>query len=554
VEKLPEAGGYGTAPAALVAPVGAFAAISIALVALARRWGDATAVGDIRPPEAAMAPAAAVGVLLVAIALLLLRSPSPPAPRGAGRLLAAATTALGLLVLGQYGTEWAGMEGSGMLVEGGGWWARRPSPITGFGLTFVGASFLALGARRCRIRRWAGPGAGITLVVALMGLVGHAYGASVLYGLNRWGGTSLSSASSLGALALGILFADPSQGVAAVAVSAGAGGHLLRRLTPPALLAPLFLGWATLAAQERGFFNAAFGAAVLVVSLIALIVGLVARQAMILEAVERERKRHDEDRERLLRGEQSARAEAERRRAALERVTESRTRLMRGFSHDVKNPLGAADAYAQLLEEGILGELSDRQRDSICHMRRSIHTSLRLINDLLELARAEAGQLEIECVETDVTQAAREVAAEFRAQADAAGLVIDVCGPEGLHAETDPQRVRQILANLLSNTVKYAPNGRATVTAAIRDDGESPWSGPWIRLSVSDTGPGIPADKREEIFQEFARLDPQEQQGAGVGLAISRRIARLLGGDLTVESEVGRGSTFTLWLPPAVLN
>jgi PAS domain S-box-containing protein len=256
------------------------------------------------------------------------------------------------------------------------------------------------------------------------------------------------------------------------------------------------------------------------------------------------------EREELLRAEQEARAEAERRRAELERVTESRTRLMRGFSHDVKNPLGAADGYAQLLEEGILGELSEKQQDSIGRIRRSIRTALRLIHDLLELARAEAGQLAIECLATDVAQAAREVAEDFRAQATAAGLAIQVHAPDALHADTDPTRLRQILANLLSNAVKYAPEGQVTVDAEARGAG-GPRPGGWIAVRVADTGPGIPEDKRESIFQEFTRLDPHAQQGAGVGLAISRRIARLMGGDLTVESEDGHGSTFTLWLPPA---
>jgi PAS domain S-box-containing protein len=263
-----------------------------------------------------------------------------------------------------------------------------------------------------------------------------------------------------------------------------------------------------------------------------------------------DRKRLDEERERLLRAEQEARAEAERRREELERVTESRTRLMRGFSHDVKNPLGAADGYAQLLEDGVYGELSDRQQDSIGRIRRSIRTALRLIHDLLELAKAEAGQLEIECVATDVAHAAREVAEDFRAQAAAAGLAVDVRAPAELRADTDPTRLRQILANLLSNAVKYAPSGKATLDAEARSNG-GPRPGGWIAVRVTDTGPGIPEDKREAIFQEFTRLDPEAQQGAGVGLAISRRIARLMGGDLTVESEVGRGSTFTLWLPPA---
>ncbi|HEX2202239.1 MAG TPA: PAS domain S-box protein [Longimicrobium sp.] len=257
------------------------------------------------------------------------------------------------------------------------------------------------------------------------------------------------------------------------------------------------------------------------------------------------------ERERLLDRANEARAEAERRREEVERVTESRTRLMRGFTHDVKNPLGAADGYAQLLEDGILGELSTQQVESIRRIRRSIRTSLHLIHELLELARAEAGQIELEPVLTDVAELAREAAEDFRAQAAGAGLGLEVRADGALRAETDPARVRQILSNLLSNAVKYTPQGRVTVEAGRRTGGSGPGGGDWIAVRVTDTGPGIPAEKQETIFQEFTRLDPEAQHGAGVGLAISRRIARLLGGDITVESEGGRGSAFTLWLPPA---
>jgi PAS domain S-box-containing protein len=258
------------------------------------------------------------------------------------------------------------------------------------------------------------------------------------------------------------------------------------------------------------------------------------------------------ERERLLEREREARAEADRRREELERVTESRTRLMRGFTHDVKNPLGAADGYAQLLQDGILGEMSAKQVESVERIRRSIQTSLHLIHELLELARAEAGQIELELVPTDVAELAREAAEDFRAQATASGLGLEVRAAEVPSTETDPARVRQILSNLLSNAVKYTPEGRITLEVDLRTGARGARDGDWIAIHVTDTGPGIPVEKRETIFQEFTRLDPEAQQGAGVGLAISRRIARLLGGDITVESEAGRGSTFTLWLPEGV--
>jgi PAS domain S-box-containing protein len=275
--------------------------------------------------------------------------------------------------------------------------------------------------------------------------------------------------------------------------------------------------------------------------------GAIVRWVGTLTEISEQRRREDE-REGLLAREREARAEADRRREEVERVTESRTRLMRGFTHDVKNPLGAADGYAQLLQDGILGELTDKQRESIDRIRGSIRTSLHLIQDLLELAKTEAGQLELERVPVDAAQLARDAAEDFRAQASSAGLTLDVRDMPALVVHTDPKRVRQILSNLLSNAVKYTRQGGITVSGSTHADAQGSGSGR-IAIRVADSGLGVPETKREVIFREFTRLDPTAPQGAGVGLAISRRIARLLDGDITVESVEGRGSTFTLWLP-----
>ncbi|HUF12564.1 MAG TPA: ATP-binding protein [Longimicrobiales bacterium] len=250
--------------------------------------------------------------------------------------------------------------------------------------------------------------------------------------------------------------------------------------------------------------------------------------------------------------------DSERKREELERVMESRARLIRGFGHDVKNPLGAADGFLELLQERVLGELSDKQAESLERTRRSLGAAIGLIDDLLELARAEAGQLEIRAAATDVREAARETAEEYRAQAETASLTIRIDVPNEFPIiESDPARVRQIVGNLLSNAVKYTPEG-GTVTVAVERREEAPFhaaggrgTSGWAVASVSDTGRGIPADKLELLFEEFARLDPDVGSGAGIGLAISRRLARALGGDVTVDSEPGRGSTFSLWLPLA---
>jgi len=256
------------------------------------------------------------------------------------------------------------------------------------------------------------------------------------------------------------------------------------------------------------------------------------------------------DNARLYQAARRAREEAERRRAELVRLTESRSRLMRGFGHDVKNPLGAADGYLQLLEEGVAGELEEKVREGVSRARRSIRTALELIEDLLALARWEASQVEVEPSPTDVREVVRTIAEEYRAQAESKGLELRTEVPEELSLiESDAARIRQVLSNLLSNALKFTERGSITVRVEEREDGAAPTPGGWVAIDVVDTGPGIPKEKQRLLFREFTRLEPGKRRGAGVGLAMSRRIARALRGDVTLVSTPGKGSTFTLWLP-----
>jgi PAS domain S-box-containing protein len=264
------------------------------------------------------------------------------------------------------------------------------------------------------------------------------------------------------------------------------------------------------------------------------------------------------ERARLLEGEREARAEAERRREELERVTESRARLIRGFSHDVKNPLGAADGFLQLLEEGLLGHLAQQQTEGVARARNALHGALELIDDILAFARAQTGDIEVTPVPTDMAMLARTVAEGYQAQAAAKGLTLATDLPATLPTiESDPDRIRQILGNLLSNAVKYTEHGGILVTATVCEGtaecgslGGPPATGRWIAVAVSDTGPGIPRERQHLLFQEFSRLAPKgAARGAGIGLFISQRMARALGGEITLMSEAGKGSTFTLWLP-----
>ena len=232
----------------------------------------------------------------------------------------------------------------------------------------------------------------------------------------------------------------------------------------------------------------------------------------------------------------------------LVRLTEGRARLLRGFSHDMKNPLGAAAGLAQLLELGDVGDLTAQQRDMIARIRASVHTALDLIDDVLDLARAESGGLDLERTAVDVSALVGDLIERHRPQALARGLTLETTASSGHpRAMCDPKRVDQVIGNLLTNAIKYTSNGRVVVEIATRAEGPIK-GGPWITVAVRDTGVGIPADKREMIFDEFTRLDGTAE-GAGVGLSISRRVARLMGGEITVGDAEGGGAIFTLWLP-----
>jgi signal transduction histidine kinase len=248
--------------------------------------------------------------------------------------------------------------------------------------------------------------------------------------------------------------------------------------------------------------------------------------------------------------ERSALDEARDGRAELERVMKSRSRLMRGFSHDVKNPLGAADGYAELLTTGVYGALSARQTERVECIRRSIRVALALIDDLHQLARAEAGRLELSMTPVDLGELARASADEYRASAETSGLSLSIDVPvEPLVVTTDGARVRQVVSNLLSNAIKYTREGSIVLRARRWPLHPHSSAEGWAAIDVTDSGPGIPPEKWDTIFEEFTRLAGGEASGAGLGLAISQRLAHALGGQVTLQSEVGSGSTFTLWLP-----
>jgi len=241
--------------------------------------------------------------------------------------------------------------------------------------------------------------------------------------------------------------------------------------------------------------------------------------------------------------------DADRERALAERAGQSKARVIRGISHDLRNPLAVAHMAANLLGEA--GDsLTEKQRRCVARLQRSLDSMVRIIDDLLEVAVGKSGEIVIRRVPTDVAEIVRNTAEDHATLAEQKGLSLELHVADSLPAiDTDPLRVREILGNLLSNALKYTPaGGRVEVHSKLQNAEEAPRPGSWLTVDVRDSGPGIPEQAQEVIFNEYARLDSREQ-GLGIGLSISRRIAEQLEGHLTVASRPNQGATFTLWLP-----
>ena len=240
--------------------------------------------------------------------------------------------------------------------------------------------------------------------------------------------------------------------------------------------------------------------------------------------------------------------EAERRvRAEAEAANLAKMQFLTMMSHELRTPLNAIAGYADLLDLGIHGPVSDAQREALLRIKRSQEHLLGLINDVLNFAKLEAGQVQF----SESVFAVREVLADALAliepqrRAKNLALSYELCSPR-TRLRADREKVEQVVLNLLTNAVKFTEQG--SVTLVCETQGES------VLLHVRDTGIGIPAEKRAAIFEPFVQVDhrlTRTAHGTGLGLAISRDLARAMGGELSVESEEGVGSTFTLRLPGA---
>ena len=275
-----------------------------------------------------------------------------------------------------------------------------------------------------------------------------------------------------------------------------------------------------------------------------------ARLASVRDVTDRKRA---EERAAELEEERLARAEAE-------AANRAKSEFLAMMSHELRTPLNAIIGYAEVLTLGIPGPLSDTQQSHVGRILTSARHLLGLVNEVLDLSRLDAGgrlSLEQGISRADQTIEAALAVAEPLAEARGISITLDRDGLDAVRYKGDESRVRQILVNVLSNAVKFTePGGRVTLKGGVANqpapEARLPGVGPWAFLRVEDTGIGIPPEKLLAVFDPFVQVDSshaRSREGSGLGLTISRRLARLMHGDLSVESTVGKGSAFTLWLP-----
>ena len=247
------------------------------------------------------------------------------------------------------------------------------------------------------------------------------------------------------------------------------------------------------------------------------------------------------DRARLFDAERDARA-------AAEAANRAKAAFLASMSHELRTPLQAALGFAQLMRSGLYGPVTDEQAEVLGRVERSQTHLARLIDDILDFARLEAGRVRISLGSVVVAEVFDDLAPILEPQAEAKRIVLEVTAPaKRIAARADRHRLQQILINLVGNAIKFTPDGGRVVVDAFDDDAR-------VIIRVADSGLGIPADRLQSIFEPFVQVDSEftrRASGAGLGLAISRDLARMMGGELTVESEIGKGSVFSVSLPAA---
>jgi signal transduction histidine kinase len=229
----------------------------------------------------------------------------------------------------------------------------------------------------------------------------------------------------------------------------------------------------------------------------------------------------------------------------LEAASQHKSEFLANMSHELRTPLNAIIGFSQVLRDEMIGSVNEKQAEYLEDIISSGNHLLSLINDVLDLSKVEAGQVELQMHPFSLREALERGVVMVRERATEDGVRVAFnADPEVDVVDGDERRIKQVIFNLLSNAVKFTPAGGEIDVSATRVNGE-------VRVSVADTGPGVAPEDRDRIFEEFQQSETGvgHREGTGLGLALSKRFVELHGGRIWLESELGHGSTFTFALP-----
>ncbi|HEV8433356.1 MAG TPA: HAMP domain-containing sensor histidine kinase [Thermoanaerobaculia bacterium] len=404
----------------------------------------------------------------------------------------------------------------------------RMGPPASTSYLIIGAALL-LATYGPPARRIAGALAIVIVAIASLSLVGYWFGADLLFGVARFTGIAFQTSTVLAAIGIGLIASLPDQGLAAMLRRDDPGGVIVRRLLLPVVVMPVVLGWLRGIGQQAGYFDTAFGTALLALSVIAMLFALLWWTA---EGVSRQT--------------QLAQVERERAERALKEADRRKDEFLATLSHELRNVLAPVAVGAQLLRDA--GDHPDLVEEAATVIQRQVPVLTRIVDDLLDVSRIAAGKLDLRYESVDlatVLRSAIEIAkpAIFEMRHE---LVLTLPA-ETAAVQADPVRLAQVFANLLNNAAKYTPPGGSIHVTEVLEAGD-------VAVFIRDTGFGIAPDLLPNIFDMFMQVAPghaRSRGGMGIGLTLVKRLVELHGGSVTASSEgLGRGSEFVVRLRP----